>query len=108
MALVAISQTVNPSATTDTQCYVCPANKIATVTSFSAVNRNAASATIRYGVSNGGALVNGEYKAYDESLTAADGKRLKPGWVLPAGYEVRVYSSNGDTDFGVTVLEESV
>lgn len=106
MAWSAVSFTVGSTAAVEQQAYVVASGKKFTCTSFNAVNKNVAATTIRYGISNGGVLVDGEWKSYEESLSYGTPLRLKPGWVIPAGYEIRVEAANNDVDFsGTGILE---
>ena len=90
-----------PGATTEDDLYTAPAGTTV-VSTLTVCNRNAAAATFRVSVSQGGgATANKDYVYYDVTLAGNDTFGATMGWTLAATDVVRVYASTANLSFNL-------
>ena len=96
----------NPSATTATTLYTCPANTSAIVSSLTIANVSNVAVTYRLSIRPSGATqTNAMYLAYDAALPANDTTILTSGLTLAATDVVTCYASTGNVAFGAYGVE---
>lgn len=97
---------INPSATTATTLYTCPANTSAIISSVTIANVSNVAVTYRLAIRPAGAtLANQHYIAYDSSLPANDTTILTSGLTLAATDVVTCYASTANVAFGAYGVE---
>jgi glucose-6-phosphate dehydrogenase assembly protein OpcA len=91
-----------PSATTDTDVYTVPSSTEAVISTITIANRNSSAATYRIAIrSNGDAIANQHYIAYDASVDANDTIALTLGITMGAADVVTVYASTANLSFNI-------
>jgi len=90
----------NPSSTTATTLYTCPAGTQTIFSTLNIANLSSSAATFRVAVRpDGAALANQHYLAYDVSIAANNSTALTLGGTIDAGDVVTVYASNANLAF---------
>jgi glucose-6-phosphate dehydrogenase assembly protein OpcA len=91
-----------PSATTDTDVYTVPSATEAVISSIIVANRATGAATYRIAVrTEGDAIADEHYIAYDATVDANDSIALTLGLTAEATDVVTVYASTADISFNV-------
>lgn len=91
-----------PSATTNTNLYICPDSTSAVVSTIVIANRAASPATYRIAIRPGQAtLANQHYLAYDVTVGASDSTTLTLGITLAETDAITVYASTANLTFSV-------
>lgn len=92
----------NPSATTSTTLYTCPASTQTIVSSIIVCNRSITATSFRVGVDvNGAGDSNEDYIAYDVPIGANEVIALGHGITLDASDLIRVYATLATLTFSV-------
>jgi hypothetical protein len=90
----------NPSATTATTLYTCPAATETVVSTIMVTNQAATAGTYRIAIRpNGAALAKEHYVAYDVSIGANTSVGYTAGFTIDASDVVTVYASSADFSF---------
>ena len=96
----------NPSATTATSLYTCPAQTSAVVSSIVVVNQSASSGSYRIAVRpNGETLAAKHYIAYDRAITGNATETHTLGITVDAADIVTVYASSATMSFNAFGVE---
>jgi hypothetical protein len=91
-----------PAATTDTDVYTVPTNRVAVVSSLTVCNRGTTEGTFRVAVRPGGAvLANRHYVYFNAPLTANSTLGATLGMTLAAADVVTVRASSADFSFSL-------
>jgi hypothetical protein len=89
-----------PSATTSTDLYTVPSSTQAVVSSIVVTNRDTAAATYRIScATDGAALANSQYIAYDVTVGGSDSTIITIGATLGDNDKIRVYASTANLTF---------
>jgi hypothetical protein len=90
----------NPSATTATTLYTCPAGTQTVVSTIMVCNQGATSGTYRIAIRpNGASLAKEHYVAYDVSIGANTSVGYTAGFTIDASDVVTIYASSADFSF---------
>ena len=90
----------NPSATTATTLYTCPASTQTVISTITICNQAGTSGTYRIAVRpNGATLATEHYVVYDATIQAKETIALTLGIALNASDVLRVYASTADCSF---------
>jgi hypothetical protein len=100
---------VAPSATTETDLYVVPADHSAVISSLVVCNRGATAATFRISVSVAGAATsNKDYLYYDLLIPPNETFVFTGGITMDETDEMRVYASTGNFSFSLFGQENDI
>ena len=95
---------VNPSATTATTLYTCPASTQTIISTISVCNLSSSAATYRIAVRpNGATLANEHYIVYGATVPASDSTMLTVGLTVDASDVITVYASTSNLVFNAFV-----
>ena len=90
----------NPSATTNTTLYTCPASTQTVISTISICNQAASSGTYRIAIRPNGATISAEhYVVYDASIPANSTTAYTLGMTIDASDIVTVYASSANMSF---------
>jgi hypothetical protein len=90
----------NPSATTATTLYTCPASTETVISTITVTNQAGTSGTYRIAVRpNGATLATEHYIVYDATISANSVTAYTLGITIDASDVVTVYASSGDFSF---------
>ena len=90
----------NPSATTATTLYTCPALTETVISTITVTNQAGTSGTYRIAVRpNGATLATEQYIVYDATISANSVTAYTLGITIDASDVVTVYASSGDFSF---------
>ena len=96
----------NPSATTATTLYTCPALTQTVISTITVTNQAGTSGTYRIAVRpNGATLATEHYIVYDATISANSVTAYTLGITIDASDVVTVYASSGDFSFNAFVSE---
>lgn len=91
---------VNPSATTATTLYTCPASTQTIISTISVCNLSSSAETYRIAVRpNGATLANEHYIVYGATVPASDSTMLTVGLTVDASDVITVYASTSNLVF---------
>jgi hypothetical protein len=90
----------NPSATTATTLYTCPAATQTVISTITVTNQAGTSGTYRIAIRpNGATLATEQYIVYDATISANSVTAYTLGITIDASDVVTVYASSGDFSF---------
>ena len=90
----------NPSATTATTLYTCPASTQTVISTITVTNQAGTSGTYRIAIRpNGATLATEHYIVYDATISANSVTAYTLGITIDASDVVTVYASSGDFSF---------
>jgi hypothetical protein len=91
---------VNPSATTNTTLYTCPASTQTVISTITICNQAGTSGTYRIAIRPNGATISAEhYIVYDASVPANSTTAYTLGMTIDASDVVTVYASSANMSF---------
>lgn len=91
---------VNPSATTNTTLYTCPASTQTVISTITICNQAGTSGTYRIAIRPNGATISAEhYIVYDASISANSTTAYTLGMTIDASDVVTVYASSANMSF---------